>query len=373
MASKPGLSQIKHIIAVGSGKGGVGKSSVSSNLATALGDLGYKVGLLDADIYGPSQPGMLGADEGIKTEGNLLHPAEKNGIKFISMGLLLPQGGPVIWRAPMAIKMIQQFLGGVIWGELDVLLIDLPPGTGDVQLTLAQQASLSGAIIVTTPQDVALDIAKKGLTMFRELNIPILGIVENMSGFTCSHCGEVTEIFKTGGGEKLASELKVPFLGPIPLDPEIMKCGDAGIPLVLKHKDSGPSKAFFNLAENLFSGIEKLAKEGQFVEPESVNMVDGGKMIINWNDDHRGEHTAYTLRLNCKCATCVEEHSHKKILDVNAVPLDIKILNIRPVGRYGLNVRFSDGHGTGIYKHVALREICECAKCVEKRGSSFNV
>jgi len=373
VASTPGLSQIKHIVAVGSGKGGVGKSSVSSNLASALGALGYKVGLMDADIYGPSQPGMLGSKEGIKTEGNLLHPVEKNGIKFISMGLLIPKGGPVIWRAPMAIKMIQQFLANVVWGELDVLLIDLPPGTGDVQLTLAQQASLSGAIIVTTPQEVSLEIAKKGLAMFVELNIPILGIIENMSGFTCSHCKEVTEIFKTGGGEKLASEFNVPFLGPIPLDPEVMICGDEGIPLVLKNKDSPTAKLFFNLAENLFKGIEKLAQEGQFVEPKSVKIEDGGKIVINWNDGHRGEHTAYTLRLNCKCASCIEEHSHKKILDINAVPLDITILNARPVGRYGMNVHFSDGHRTGIYKHVALREICECLECIDKRESSFKV
>ena len=205
------------------------------------------------------------------------------------------------------------------------------------------------------------------------VNIPILGIVENMSGFTCSHCGEVTEVFKTGGGEKLASELNVPFLGPIPLDPEVMICGDEGVPLVLKKRDSTPAKAFFNLAENLFTGIEKLAQEGQFVEPESVKIEDGGKIIINWNDGHQGEHTSYTLRLNCKCASCVEEHTNKKILDINAVPLDVKILNARKVGRYGMNVHFSDGHRTGIYKHVFLREICECGKCIEKRGSSFNV
>ncbi len=371
----PGISQIKYIVAVGSGKGGVGKSSVSINLAHALGKLGYKVGLMDADIYGPSQPGMMGADpkSGIKLDGPNLFPQEKNGIKFISMGLLVPQGGPVIWRAPMAIKMIQQFLSNVVWGELDILLIDLPPGTGDVQLTLAQQASLSGTIIVTTPQEVSLNIAKKGLSMFMELNIPILGIVENMSGFTCSHCGEVTNVFKTGGGEKLANELKVPFLGSIPLDPEVMLSGDEGIPLIVKSQDSKAVLPFLNLAKNLFEGIDKLAREGKLIEPESIDVKSSGKLLIKWNDGHLGEHTPYTLRLSCKCASCVDENTNKKKIHINSVPLDITISRINKTGRYGLNIHFSDGHGTGIYKHTYLREICECADCMAKKGRSFNV
>ena len=199
--SSPGLSGVKNIIAVASGKGGVGKSTVSANLAVALAQAGHKVGLMDADIYGPSQPGMFGSDN-VQPEviNNLLKPKRNHGVDFISMGLLVGDDTPVIWRAPMAMKMIQQFINSVMWGELDYLLIDLPPGTGDVQLTLAQQASLTGAVIVTTPQQVALGIAKKGLKMFEQVKVPIVGIIENMSGFTCSHCGELTEVFK-GGGE----------------------------------------------------------------------------------------------------------------------------------------------------------------------------
>lgn len=231
-------SVVRHVIAIASGKGGVGKSTVTANLAHALAAQGARVGVLDADIYGPSQPQMLGSPIGAPKPGadenGILIPAERAGVKFMSMGLLSQADGAVVWRAPMATKMIQQFLGGVKWGELDYLLIDLPPGTGDVQLTLAQQARLSGAIIVTTPQQVAVGIAKKGLRMFQNLNVPILGVIENMSGFHCAHCGHDTAVFKVGGGRDLALELKLPFLGAIPLDPNVMMSGDAGVPLVDK-------------------------------------------------------------------------------------------------------------------------------------------
>lgn len=261
--SPEALIGVRHIIAIASGKGGVGKSTVTTNLAIALRQMGATVGLLDADLYGPTQPGMLGT-QGTrgKTNGNgLLVPTEKHGVKVVSIGLLTEEDSPMIWRAPMATQMIQQFLGNVQWGTLDYLLIDLPPGTGDVQLTLAQNARLTGTVIVTTPQEVAVGIAKKGLEMFRQLNIPILGIVENMSGFTCKHCEKETAIFKEGGGQTLAKKLGVPFLGAVPLDPEIMLSGDIGIPIFERAPKSHAAEAFLKIAAAVDKKIEQIEHE----------------------------------------------------------------------------------------------------------------
>ena len=365
----PNLSGVKHIVAVGSGKGGVGKSSVSSNLAVALRACGAEVGLMDADIYGPSQPGMLGAEgarPGIKD--NQLLPISRHGVRFISMGLLMDGNSPVIWRAPMAMKMIQQFIGSVVWGDLDYLLIDLPPGTGDVQLTLAQQAPLSGALIVTTPQDVSIGVAHKGLKMFQQVNVPILGIIENMSGFTCGHCGEVTAIFKEGGGEKMAADLGVPYLGSIPLDLEIMNCGDEGIPIMKKSPDSPAAKAFLAVAEKFQQHLERESTSGKSVEPIDVEISSNGELIITWPGDHTGIHSPYNLRKNCKCASCVDENTGKRVLDDRRVPLDIRIKSFQPVGRYALAMVFSDRHSTGIYSHQHLLTLCECPECIRKRG-----
>ena len=365
----PNLSGVKHIVAVGSGKGGVGKSSVSSNLAVALRVCGAEVGLMDADIYGPSQPGMLGAKgarPGI-TDNQLL-PISRHGVRFISMGSLMDDNGPVIWRAPMATKMIQQFITSVVWGDLDYLLIDLPPGTGDVQLTLAQQAPLSGAIIVTTPQDVSIGVAHKGLIMFQQVNVPILGIIENMSGFTCGHCGEVTAIFKEGGGESMATDLGVPYLGSIPLDLEIMKCGDEGIPIVEKSPRSPAALAFLAVAENFQKYLERESTSGKSVEPIDLEISSNGELIIIWPGDHTGIHSPYNLRRNCKCASCVDENTGKRVLDDRRVPLDIRIESYKPVGRYALSFTFSDRHNTGIYSYQHLLTFCECPECTHKRG-----
>ncbi|MFH2056702.1 MAG: Mrp/NBP35 family ATP-binding protein, partial [bacterium] len=273
-APKPsGLDGVAQVIAVASGKGGVGKSTVSTNLAVALAAEGSKVGLLDADIYGPSQPGMLGAKRSqLDIVNERLEPITKHKVKFVSMGSLISDDGPVVWRAPMATKMIMQFLNLVNWGELDYLVIDLPPGTGDVQLTLAQQAALTGAIIVTTPQNVALGVAKKGLRMFQQVNVPILGIVENMSGFTCSHCGQVTEIFMEGGGKQLAEETGLPYLGAIPLDPAIVQSGEDGQPLTLGKADSPGARAFRDLAKNLKEQLKEAAADA-VLEPQQVGMA----------------------------------------------------------------------------------------------------
>jgi ATP-binding protein involved in chromosome partitioning len=364
------LAGVKKVIAVASGKGGVGKSTVTTNLAVALRLQGARVGVLDADVYGPSQPTLLGPAEvqGASTSNGALVPFTSHGIKFISMGLLMGNDGHVVWRAPMAMKVIHQFLQNVEWGELDYLLIDLPPGTGDVQLTLAQQASLAGAVIVTTPQEVALGIAKKGLKMFEQLQIPILGIVENMSGFTCKHCGEETAIFKEGGGARMATSLKVPFLGAIPLDPEIMLSGDLGQPVLESKPQSPSSHAFRHAAENLVKELEQAQIRLHPHEPLSFRKISEGNLEIQWPDGHHSLYHAYSLRTQCGCANCVDENSGRRTLDPKTISLDIQFGAVQSVGRYALGMNFSDGHSTGIYPFKKLRTQCECASCSVKHA-----
>jgi ATP-binding protein involved in chromosome partitioning len=252
------LEGVKYRIAVASGKGGVGKSTVSTNLALSLRALGYTVGLLDADIYGPSQQMMLGISgrPQIDEQDEKIIPMERHGIKTMSLGLITEPDTPVIWRGPMVMKAIDQFLTDVKWGTLDFLVIDLPPGTGDAQLTLTQKAGLTGAVVVTTPQDVALIDARKGLAMFRKVNVPVLGIVENMSYFICRHCGEREEIFGHGGGKKTAGMLGVPFLGEVPIDPKVVVGGDTGEPIVAADPAAPASQAFRELARQVVEQLE---------------------------------------------------------------------------------------------------------------------
>jgi len=252
------IPQVQHVVAVASGKGGVGKSTIAANLAVTLSNQGYRVGLLDADIYGPSMPMMFGITERPIVEDDRLVPFEKFGIKLMSLGFVLDVDTPVIWRGPMVVRAIEQMLGDVEWGPLDYMVVDLPPGTGDAQLTLSQKVPMSGAVIVSTPQDIALIDARKGLAMFEKVNVPVLGIVENMSTFVCPHCGEETDIFKRGGAEKTASELGCTFLGRIPLDPAIVAGGDAGEPIVVSAGDSSiHATAFRAVAEAVVAEVGK--------------------------------------------------------------------------------------------------------------------
>ena len=244
------LKDVRFKIAVASGKGGVGKSTVAANLALALERLGHRVGLMDSDIYGPSQQMMMGIDEKpYINDANQIVPIERHGVKVMSLGFLMDVDQPVIWRGPMVMKAVEQFLQDVAWGALDFLVIDLPPGTGDAQLTLTQKVHLSGAVIVTTPQDVSLIDARKGLAMFQKVNVPLLGIVENMSYYLCPKCGHREEIFKHGGGKRTAEELKVPFLGEIPLDPKIAIGGDSGLPIVAGEPGSSVTEAYMRIAD----------------------------------------------------------------------------------------------------------------------------
>ena len=232
---------VKNVIAVASGKGGVGKSTVSVNLAVSLAKSGASVGLLDADITGPNIPMMMGVDgQPVSSPTNKIVPLERHGVKVISIQFFVPEGQPIVWRGPLIGGAIQQFLRDVEWGELDYLVIDLPPGTSDAQLTLAQSVPISGTVLVTTPQDVALADVAKALAMLKRLNVPVIGLVENMSAFVCPHCGEATEIFGRGGGERFAAEHGLDFLGKVPLDVTVRQGGDAGVPAVAQ-REPGPA------------------------------------------------------------------------------------------------------------------------------------
>ncbi len=250
------LPTVKYKVAVASGKGGVGKSTVAVNLAVALAKQGLKVGLLDADIYGPSIPLMLGVTEKPYYDGKKIYPIEKYGVQLMSLGFLVDNSEAVIWRGSLVHRAIQQLMNDVAWPELDVMLFDMPPGTGDAQLTLSQSVALDGAVIVSTPQDVALLDAVKGVKMFRKVNVPIMGIVENMSYFLCPHCGERTEIFSNGGVKRECKKLDTDLLGEIPIDADIRIGGDKGVPVVQANPDGAQSKAFMEIAANIKSKLQ---------------------------------------------------------------------------------------------------------------------
>jgi ATP-binding protein involved in chromosome partitioning len=253
------LPGVNNIIAVGSGKGGVGKTTLAVNLAIAMSKLGHKVGLLDADVYGPNVPLMLGTSAQPKVVGdNRLEPLTIHGLKVISVGFLNPGDKPLIWRGPMLHSIIRQFLGSVEWGLLDYLVIDLPPGTGDVALSLIQTVPLTGAIVVSTPSDVSLQDARKAIEMFRQMKVDLVGMVENMSYFVCPHCNHEIDIFSRGGAEKTASQFGVAFLGSVQLDPDIRKAGDTGKPAVLEGEDSPHAKSLFEFARKVMTRTDEI-------------------------------------------------------------------------------------------------------------------
>ena len=258
----PPLKPAKHVIAVASGKGGVGKSTTAINIALALKQMGLLVGILDADIYGPSLPRLLGTSRKPEYYDKKLVPLNVWGLRTMSIGFLVEPESPTIWRGPMVMSAIEQMLRDVLWTDLDVLVIDLPPGTGDAQLTLCQRASLSGAVIVSTPQDLALIDARKGLNMFRKVDVPILGIIENMSYFICPDCGSRHDVFSTGGAEKEAAKLDVAFLGGIPLDMTIRQTSDAGEPIVATQPENPHSKAYSSIALKIWDSLEGQNAEG---------------------------------------------------------------------------------------------------------------
>ena len=265
--SLPGVS---NIIAVGSGKGGVGKTTLSVNLALALAKLGHKVGLLDADVYGPNVPLMIGTNSQPKAISNeRIEPILAHGLKVISVGFLNPGDKPIIWRGPMLHQIIRQFLNSVEWGELDYLVIDLPPGTGDVALSLIQTVPLTGAVVVSTPSDVSLQDGRKAIEMFRQMKVDLIGMVENMSYFVCPHCNHEIDIFSRGGAQRTAEQFGVAFLGAIQLDPELRKSGDQGTPAVLQGENAPHAKSLFDFARKVIARVDEIRSQA----PESVIQI----------------------------------------------------------------------------------------------------
>ena len=258
---KPPIQGVTNLIAVGSGKGGVGKTTVAVNLSLALTQLGHKVGLLDADVYGPNVPLMMGIRDTPHAIGDRIQPLEQYGLKVMSMGFLNPGDKPLIWRGPMLNSVIQQFLRGVDWGGVDYLIIDLPPGTGDVQLTLIQTAPVTGAVIVTTPSEVSLEDARKAILMFEQVRVPVLGVVENMSYMIAPKSKERIDVFGEGGGRRTAEEMHVPFLGELPLEPEVRLGGDSGRPIVLRGSDDPAAAAFLAMARRVYESTQVAAQK----------------------------------------------------------------------------------------------------------------
>jgi ATP-binding protein involved in chromosome partitioning len=263
-APKQPIPGVENLIAIGSGKGGVGKTTVSVNLAISLAKLGYRIGLMDADVYGPNVPLMFGLRGAPRSVDARIQPLEKFGLKLMSMGFLNPGDKPLVWRGPMLHSVIQQFLRGVDWGELDYLVIDLPPGTGDVQLSLIQSAPLTGAVVVTTPSDVSLEDARKAVNMFEQVRVPILGMVENMSYLMCPHCNERIDVFSHGGGRRTAENMHVHFLGEVPLSPDVRIGGDSGKPIATRDDSDPHAAVFVQMAKNLVTRAaqEKKASQG---------------------------------------------------------------------------------------------------------------
>jgi ATP-binding protein involved in chromosome partitioning len=382
------LPGIKYIIAVGSGKGGVGKSTVAVNLALALQQTGARVGLVDADVLGPSIPVMLGlpAQRPTTYPNGKLVPWERHGLKVVSMGMLTGDDNPAILRGPMVSKYLQMFINDVAWGQLEYLILDLAPGTGDTQLTLAQSFPLSGALIVTTPQEVSLKIARRGLRMFETVHVPVLGIVENMSTFICPHCEGSTNIFGQGGGERMSKQLGVPFLGGIPLDAEIVSGADEGTPIVLERPASVAAQAFFALAAAIRNQLEGQATtttlqpfawdwdtgrgepgwlqsavrpSGSRATPVGFRRRDPRTLSVLWEDGRSDDFDVRDLRLACRCALCEEEMSGRPRLDPKSVRADVSPRTLVSMGNYAISINWNDGHSTGLYSFDYLRTLGE--------------
>ena len=346
---------VKHLIAVASGKGGVGKSTTTVNLALGFQALGLKAGIMDADIYGPSQPRLLGLKGRPEVSGKALQPMQAYGIKVMSMGFMVDEGTPVVWRGPMVVQALNQMLREVAWGDLDVLVIDMPPGTGDVQLTIAQTVPLAGAVIVSTPQDLALIDAKKSLAMFQKVDVPILGIIENMSQFICPKCGERSDIFGHGGAAREAEALGVPFLGGVPLHMDIRAKSDSGEPVTATEPDGPHAAIFKELAAKTWESV--LAAKGSApAKPIDIEVSkEGDKLTVVPAKGDPYELTAEMLRVMSPSAE-VQGHSAEQRVTVGG-KRNVKIRELRPVGNYAVRVVFDDGHDTGLFTWPYLAEL----------------
>jgi ATP-binding protein involved in chromosome partitioning len=346
---------IKTMIAVASGKGGVGKSTTAVNLALGLQAIGLEAGILDADIYGPSQPRLLGLTGRPQVaHGNILKPMQAYGLKAMSMGFLVDEGTPIIWRGPMVVSALTQMLRDVDWGELDVLVIDMPPGTGDVQLTMAQQVPLSGAIIVSTPQDLALIDARKGLNMFRKVDVPVLGIVENMSYFLCPKCGERSDIFGHDGAKREAEKLGIPFLGGVPLHMDIRATSDEGRPIVASRPDSREAQVYKEIAARAWEELQQGA-DVRLKPPRLDVSADKSELSVAFEGEKPFTLSAEMLRVMSPSAE-VQGHSPEQRVTV-ARKKNVKIKELRPVGNYAVRIAFDDGHDTGLFAWSYLQQL----------------
>lgn len=384
------MSGVKNVIAVSSCKGGVGKSTVTTNLAMSLSLSGATVGVLDADIYGPSMMMMFDIKKGPEVgEDNTIYPVTvKGGIKVISMGMFANSDKATIWRGPMVSQMIKHFIKNVHWGELDYLLIDFPPGTGDIQLSLTQSCPISGAIVVTTPQNVSLLDVKKGLQMFDAVSVPVLGVVENMSYFICDSCNKKHYIFKKEGGVSIAKSLGLPFLGQVPIESLVTSSGDDGVPIVLSNPNSASAEAFMNISGKMVSRLAIQSIENKLLANvnytyDEIPVYEGNEdlplspkkedenqelflkaiykkdlnFVFEWNNDELSKVSFQKLRQSCACAVCVDEWSREQILDINSIAADIIPNKVTSLGRYAINIEWSDGHKSGIFTWDVLSKI----------------
>jgi ATP-binding protein involved in chromosome partitioning len=354
------VTGVKHLVAVASGKGGVGKSTTAVNLALGFQAMGLKAGILDADIFGPSQPRLLGLTGRPQTVPgtNTLQPMEAFGLQVMSMGFMVEEGTPIIFRGPMVRSALMQMLRDVAWGRagapLDVLVIDMPPGTGDVQLTMAQEVPLSGAIIVSTPQDLALIDARKGLNMFKKVDVPVLGIIENMSFFLCPKCGERSEIFGHGGARDEAEKLGVPFLGGVPLHMDIRVKSDSGQPITATSPDGLHAGIYRDLAAKAWTEI--LAAKGQAVVPPSLELnAAKDSLRVAFPGGKTYDLSAEMLRVMSPSAE-VQGHSPNQRVTVPKKK-NVKIRELTPVGNYAVRITFDDGHNTGLFSWPYFEEL----------------
>ena len=339
-------------VAITSGKGGVGKSTLTANLAVALTKQGLSVGVLDADIYGPSQSGLFGALEAPMTssESGQLIPIESHGIHFVSAAGLVAANQAVVWRAPMVTKLITQFLSSVRWPEaMDILLLDLPPGTGDIHITLCQKAAIDGALLITTPQHLATQVTERGLQMLNKVKVPVWGLVENMRGFVCEHCGRESELFYSQAASELARRYELEVLGQLPLEKSLSDSAEAGEPVLDYAPDCQNSTVLGNIATRVAEKCQDDSGGGLNFEIRNNTLIPDRQY-----PDHAI--SAWQLRNDCPCAMCVDEHSGQKRLDPNRIDADIRLTRAEPVGRYGIRLHFSDGHNTGIYQYHKLCE-----------------
>lgn len=344
---KSGLSRVKSIIAVASGKGGVGKSTVAAALAKELSQRGYKVGLLDTDIYGPSIPTLFNLHQEELEAGpdNMILPIEVDGLKVMSFGFWLGES-PAIMRGPMVSNYIQQFLHQVAWDELDYLFLDLPPGTGDVQLTITQSVQLDGAVIVTTPQALSLADVGKGILMFDRVNVPVLGVVENMAYFVCDNCNARHAIFGEGGARKLSARFGIDVLSQLPLSPQ-----SYGITYDHRVDNSDVAEAVDQVMRSLGKYIHGVEKPEVKYDAASISLVFPSGTVVSVPNRE--------LRLNCQCATCVNEMSGENMIDAANVPADVHAEEAATVGNYAIAVQWSDGHATGFFPYKRMRELAE--------------